>query len=447
MTRRKTPTRHDRDQQNARAGDATQQRTGADPWPFKVGGKDGIMSDTHPENLLVILDSGGGRFAYVSPEDCVGKDMPAAKARATLIAEALNRHCAPPRATDAWGPLPPGITCTAPPGWHGEARGTPGGWAFRMVRGVPRDQSIHPERGMLIEGTDVRWGDNPVDVLIAVAERAGWDVDHELAGHWRSYCAEPIDQSSPTVTIDKRADDAEASLVDQWWKRLTEPDGVPKGAPTLITRVELADAMADAALLAIDRAPAIATSSLVNDVTRFLINPGCRVAHGSLEMDLQVTAVEVEGGALWCDLTHPEHGGNWRFPFAELWPAGPVNDMVRLTVQHLSRAVITDAIAGLRESGKLRSEIPRPAEADDCMACSATGLCGSCGGVGWAIAPQVDMGVDIPAFPAVERVVDPPQAETHHSLEAHPSYVMGPGGSTEPDPENPGLPDKPNAGM
>lgn len=41
--------------------------------------------------LVEIVDAAGNSFAYVDPADCAGEDEPAAKSRATRIAEALNR--------------------------------------------------------------------------------------------------------------------------------------------------------------------------------------------------------------------------------------------------------------------------------------------------------------------------------------------------------------------
>lgn len=51
-----------------------------------VGGE-----DIEAVPAAVVFDQIGEPFAYVAPEDCHGGDMTAAKARAQLIAESLNR--------------------------------------------------------------------------------------------------------------------------------------------------------------------------------------------------------------------------------------------------------------------------------------------------------------------------------------------------------------------
>lgn len=53
---------------------------------FAVGGE-----DIEPVDCATVFDATGNAFCYIAPEDCAGRDMNAAKARATRIAEALNR--------------------------------------------------------------------------------------------------------------------------------------------------------------------------------------------------------------------------------------------------------------------------------------------------------------------------------------------------------------------
>lgn len=53
---------------------------------------------TGPAGSVVVLDASGETFCFVDSDYCVGGDLSAAKARATRIAEALNKgegHAAP----------------------------------------------------------------------------------------------------------------------------------------------------------------------------------------------------------------------------------------------------------------------------------------------------------------------------------------------------------------
>jgi hypothetical protein len=67
--------------------------------PFKVEkdlaylGGDMAVGGEEPEmvQMVAVADAAGEPFCYVHPDDCAGGDLTSAKARATRIAEALNR--------------------------------------------------------------------------------------------------------------------------------------------------------------------------------------------------------------------------------------------------------------------------------------------------------------------------------------------------------------------
>jgi hypothetical protein len=57
--------------------------------PFTIG--DGSPIFGSGETAREIMDASGARFALVLSRDCAGGDLTAAKARATRIAESLNK--------------------------------------------------------------------------------------------------------------------------------------------------------------------------------------------------------------------------------------------------------------------------------------------------------------------------------------------------------------------
>jgi hypothetical protein len=77
-----------RAQQNARAGDVAQQHSGPGSWagPFTVD----KALDANCGDGWTIIAADGSVYALVHVEDCGKGGMTGAKARATLIAEALN---------------------------------------------------------------------------------------------------------------------------------------------------------------------------------------------------------------------------------------------------------------------------------------------------------------------------------------------------------------------
>lgn len=59
--------------------------------PFTVGKPTEVHSNGEDYPVVEVLDSSGSVFAMVWAQDCCSNDVPAAKARATRIAESLNR--------------------------------------------------------------------------------------------------------------------------------------------------------------------------------------------------------------------------------------------------------------------------------------------------------------------------------------------------------------------
>jgi hypothetical protein len=136
---------------------------------------------------------------------------------------------------------------------------------------------------------------------------------------------------------------------------------------------------------------------LVNDVTRFLLHPGTLVSHPSLEFDLQVVSLDMVEGQLNCGVIRygqpPATADRWVFRFSELWPGGVVTEALRIITRTLVEASVEDAVARLQDKGQLLSpdmtdsgklaRSRRPDKAVDCGACECSGICGSCGGLGW----------------------------------------------------------------
>lgn len=73
-------------------GDMVAKRQGAWDGPFKVAKDLTFADDITPDNLVQVNDAAGAPFAYVAVGDTIAVgNAEAAKARATRIAEALNR--------------------------------------------------------------------------------------------------------------------------------------------------------------------------------------------------------------------------------------------------------------------------------------------------------------------------------------------------------------------
>lgn len=162
------------------------------------------------------------------------------------------------------------------------------------------------------------------------------------------------------------------------------------------------------------------TPDLVNDVTRFLLQPGLTVGHPSLEFDLKVTvAAPMEDGFQVGVQRDDGQTGMWVFPLSELFPVGILHAATRVVIDKLLGARFDDMIGELQKSGRLltpdmtdsgrvaRSRRPEGTSAD-CPACEASGICGTCAGLGW---------VEVAAAPG-----------TVHALQVHPEYLIEPGG-------------------
>lgn len=94
------------------------------------------------------------------------------------------------------------------------------------------------------------------------------------------------------------------------------------------------------------------------DVTRFLMDPGTRLRHPSLEFDLSALSVTLDDGENhWVKCTS-DSGGTWHFPLADLVPAGPLEDALRETVRVLTRAMTEDMVAQLIDAGALSKPDP-----------------------------------------------------------------------------------------
>jgi hypothetical protein len=184
-------------------------------------------------------------------------------------------------------------------------------------------------------------------------------------------------------------------LVDSAWDRLGHEDSTGSEI-RYISRAQLSEFMCEAALLAIGAAPLAgwtegkgpagallqslkvmgegATKAkrpgwsvicqraitfverITNDVTRFLEYPGQLVSHPTMEADLHVASARFqEDGRISCEVEAPGAPdlGRRTFWFHELWPAGPVDDAVRLMVGAISRTIIEDMIAQIIRDGHM----------------------------------------------------------------------------------------------
>jgi hypothetical protein len=207
----------------------------------------------------------------------------------------------------------------------------------------------------------------------------------------------PLDEDQPLTPRTPE------ELLDSAWDRLawtnlhrTESTG---SECRYVTRDQLAEFMTEAALMAIDasglngpveaRGPVTALlqslrcvdvaaqnghggwaavaararsciDRLAKDVTRFLEYPGLAVRHVSVDQDLRVTSVRVgDDGRALCTVGPLDDTVPFQrvFPLGELNAAGPVDDAVRLMVAGVSKVMVDDMVAQLRQIGALHSEV------------------------------------------------------------------------------------------
>lgn len=147
-------------------------------------------------------------------------------------------------------------------------------------------------------------------------------------------------------------------------------------------------------------------------VTRFLLQPDCRLRHPSLDFDLLPAHVDVgDMGKVEVHCTDADGGGWLAFPLDELVPAGPANDAVRMMVQEVARTLVQDVVGRALAEGTLPGfDTYQQAMAGDT-----------------ALQP----GVQLPDEPATWGVDtfspdgDVDGSRTVHHLQAHAEYVLG----------------------
>lgn len=176
-------------------------------------------------------------------------------------------------------------------------------------------------------------------------------------------------------------------------------------------------------------------------VTRLLVQPDLRLRHPSLEFDLKPVHVDVSDlGAVMVSCSDVDDEGWHTFPLDELMPAGPVNDMVRVMVQEMGKAVVQDAIGRAIEAGQLPGFDQYQWAMQPGDAVTFTDVDGkSYEGV----VPQPTGGeayVSQDDAEALEAVLHEGEQATLeaarvHNLQTHPEYVMGEDPHTEPVPQ------------
>jgi hypothetical protein len=165
-------------------------------------------------------------------------------------------------------------------------------------------------------------------------------------------------------------------------------------------------------------------------VTRFLMQPDCRLRHHSLDEDLLAAHVDVSDvGQVIVHCTNLDGEGWHQFPLDELFTAGPVNDMVRVMMGEMTKALVQEALGKMIEEGQLggTETLERFKSFLDVNYTDETGA---------RREGKLTFGVD-PASPdgdeAVSVVVErTPDGGVVHHLQVHDEYILGDDTHAEP---------------
>lgn len=314
----KAPSIDKRAQQNARGVAEYPPRLGAWDGPFTAGPCDDWAEGGEYDGVAVFsADDGRQPFALIDDDLCIG-GRAGAKARATRIAESLNRDqhlferglIGDPEAEEQhlqtfWHPPLPEETLDR---WWDRLDDAHGGHG-QEIRYITRN--------LLVEFA--------TDVALAAIDQL---VDHDVAGLGNPVGA--LSQSLKVMAEARSREGAEGHAV-----------------------------IANRARLFIDRAS--------NDVTRFLESPGLFMRHPTIDADLRVEAVVFyEDGRIMCRVvTMSDEMRATAFPLAELTPAGPVDDAIRAMTVEIARGLAGDMVTTLigLDTAPL-GEAPEPESSD-----------------------------------------------------------------------------------